>query len=241
MNSIPKTRVGRPSVKPSTPLNPKLIALGAFGVILAVFGIMFFVSKKAKTSKEFEVKEKELKTKIVRNLNPYAEIDEATGDVVKMPPKTPKPRVFHVKNLYTYKDASKVCKKYGSQLASFKQLIDSYYQGANWESYGWLEGQYIARPVQNSFSKQYNEDTTDLKFRKTVKPDIQWKYEPNKNMEYGVNCYGSYRSPEDDEAFRKMADSNYYSLMGAGATGGEDDSWISKTKDTILPFVNNRL
>ena len=56
-------------------------------------------------------------------------------------------QVFNVgNNLFTYDEAKNVCKSFDGELASLKQVMDSYKDGADWCNYGWIKGQMAVFP-----------------------------------------------------------------------------------------------
>lgn len=114
------------------------------------------------------------------------------------------PQVFHIKdNIFTYNDAEAVCKAYGADLATYNQLVDSYKKGANWCSKGWVKGQMALYPVQEAHWKNVrdNEDE-NVRMSCGIEPGINGGYHKNKNIQFGVNCYGDKRGPIGDERMK---------------------------------------
>ena len=100
------------------------------------------------------------------------------------------PQVFNVsENIYTYDDAEAVCKAFGSELATYEQLVDSYKSGADWCNYGWSKGQMALYPTQYKTWLKMQENDPD---RRDVcgLPGINGGYFDNKYLMFGVNCYG---------------------------------------------------
>ena len=97
--------------------------------------------------------------------------------------------VFHVgKNNYTYEDAHDVCNTYGSRLASYDEVEKAYMNGANWCSYGWSDGQLALFPIQKAV---YNElKQIPNREHDCGRPGVNGGYIKNKNIKFGVNCYG---------------------------------------------------
>jgi hypothetical protein len=63
-----------------------------------------------------------------------------------------KEEVFLIYNKYNYQEASKVCKVlFNGRLATKRDLDDALKKGANWCSWGWLEGQAVGYPVQKDY------------------------------------------------------------------------------------------
>jgi hypothetical protein len=111
-------------------------------------------------------------------------------------------QVFNIgDNLFAYDDAEAVCRAYGSELATYEQVVDAYKKGANWCNYGWTKGQLALFPIQSSFWEKYQENEPDTADDCGM-PGINGGYFENKNMQFGVNCYGVKRSPKGDEKMR---------------------------------------
>jgi hypothetical protein len=96
----------------------------------------------------------------------------------------PKKEVFHIeastnnqeqKYHFTYDEAKLVCKIYDSELATMEQMYTSVKDGANWDSYGWIQDQMSIKPVKNSCGND---------------GILEGGYYENKNEPFGVNCYG---------------------------------------------------
>jgi len=59
--------------------------------------------------------------------------------------------VFNIPdNKYTYSDATDICKKLNSRLATYDEVEDAYKNGANWCTYGWSDEQMALFPIQKS-------------------------------------------------------------------------------------------
>lgn len=116
-------------------------------------------------------------------------------------PLLEEPEVFHISdNTYTYDEANAICKAFDSRLATYEELEDAYNNGAEWCSYGWSDNQLALFPIQK---KTYNK----LQKKKghehdCGRPGINGGYISDKNLEYGVNCYG--KKPLITNIERKM-------------------------------------
>jgi len=100
-----------------------------------------------------------------------------------------KNQTYHIPgNVYTYDDAKALCKAYGARLASYKELEDSYTEGAEWCSYGWSAGQLALFPTQlstwNKLKKHKGSENN------CGRPGINGGYIANPNVQFGANCYG---------------------------------------------------
>lgn len=98
--------------------------------------------------------------------------------------------VFNIEqNEFTYDQAPLVCKSYGSKLATLEQVIEAQKKGANWCNYGWSQNQMALFPIQKKFYDELQEGPSE--FRDDCgRPGINGGYFPNKELKFGVNCYG---------------------------------------------------
>ena len=97
--------------------------------------------------------------------------------------------VFNIPdNTYTYDDAKAVCAAYGAQLASYDQVENAYKDGGEWCNYGWSDKQMALFPTQKATwdklqkIKGHEHDCG--------RPGINGGFIDNKNIQFGVNCYG---------------------------------------------------
>jgi hypothetical protein len=111
-------------------------------------------------------------------------------------------QVFNVSdNLFTYDDGEAVCRAYGSELATYEQVVDAYKKGANWCNYGWTKGQLALYPTQTSYWQKY-QDSDPEEAESCGMPGINGGYFENKNLQFGVNCYGVKRIPNGSEQMK---------------------------------------
>jgi len=62
-----------------------------------------------------------------------------------------KKQVFNVpENQYNYENAKALCTAYGSRLATYQEVEDSYKNGGEWCNYGWSDGQMALFPTQQT-------------------------------------------------------------------------------------------
>jgi len=122
-------------------------------------------------------------------------------------PKTEidKDEVFNIRNnIYTYDDAQSVCSIYGATLATYDQIEKAYNNGAEWCNYGWSQDQLAFFPTQKStWTLLQNNPSTK---NSCGRPGINGGYFKNKNMQFGVNCYGKKPEPSDYE--KEMMNAN---------------------------------
>ncbi len=107
--------------------------------------------------------------------------------------------VFHVAgNRVEYDKAEKVCSQYNSELATYDQILHAYQHGGEWCNYGWSKDQLALYPTQKSTWESI-QNAQDEKDR-----NMCGHYGVNggkfdKNMKFGVNCYGVRpKEPESD-------------------------------------------
>jgi hypothetical protein len=124
-----------------------------------------------------------------------------------------KPEVFNVgENIYGYPEAEAVCKAFGADVASYEQIIEGAKKGANWCNYGWSADQRVLYPVQKSVWKKMQDNyggnkgacgrVWPVEFNK-VNFAVQGGYQPNPNMQFGVNCYGIKQGPLSHESSKQ--------------------------------------
>ena len=109
--------------------------------------------------------------------------------------------VFHIaNNLYSYQEARDVCEKYDATMANYEQIERAYNNGANWCSYGWSKDQLALFPTQQEL---YNELKKIPGHQHDCgRPGINGGYIKNKNVRFGVNCYGiKPKKNEKDEIY----------------------------------------
>ena len=117
------------------------------------------------------------------------EVDNVVPEQAPVVPEIDKRQVFHIPgNIYTYEDADALCKAYGAELASYNEVEAAYEDGAEWCSYGWSKNQLALYPTQK---KTYNK-LQKIKGHEhdCGRPGINGGYIANKNVRFGVNCYG---------------------------------------------------
>lgn len=147
------------------------------------------------------------------------------------PTATPIPRideVFNIRNnLYTYNEAKEICSIYGSKLATYDQIEKSYNDGGEWCNYGWSDGQMALFPTQKStWSKLQGSERTK---NACGRPGINGGYIKNKNVRFGVNCYGKKPDPSDKEK----------AMMSANATPNVPVSAADRALQSKIDLLKN--
>ncbi len=143
--------------------------------------------------KRFEEKGKNLAKEVEKDLG-LGNLTSVGGEVFNVPG-----------NEYTFDQAKALCKAYGSKLATYNQIEDAYKSGGEWCNYGWSSKQMALFPTQK---------TTWNKLQKVKghkhdcgRPGINGGFIKNKNVRFGVNCFGNKPriSKEEQELMRKAS------------------------------------
>ena len=101
-----------------------------------------------------------------------------------------KKQVFNIPgNYYDYDNAKAVCQAYGAELATYKQVEDSYESGGEWCNYGWSADQMALFPTQESTFNTLQ--TIEGHEHDCGRPGVNGGYIANPNVRFGVNCYGN--------------------------------------------------
>lgn len=119
--------------------------------------------------------------------------EDSTADVISdqidklLPPRN---EVFNVsRNIYTFGDASPLCRAMGAELATYEQVQEAHKHGADWCNYGWTKGQMAVFPTQNATYKRLQEGPAE--FRSSCgKPGVNGGHFDNPDLRFGVNCFG---------------------------------------------------
>lgn len=100
-----------------------------------------------------------------------------------------KKEVFNIPdNVYTYDNAKAICQAYGAELANYDQVENAYKAGGEWCNYGWSDKQMALFPTQ----KKTWDKLQKIKGHEhdCGRPGINGGFIDNKNIQFGVNCYG---------------------------------------------------
>tara|TARA_Y100000385_G_C13106190_1_gene648040 strand:- start:5651 stop:6721 length:1071 start_codon:yes stop_codon:yes gene_type:complete len=114
---------------------------------------------------------------------------------------TDEKEVFNIdRNDFTYEEAGLVCQAFDAKLATFDQIVkahkgDKDKKGAHWCNYGWSENQMALYPTQENIWKKIQKGPEEEK-NKCGNPGVNGGYFKNKDLKFGVNCYG-YRPKPD--------------------------------------------
>ena len=133
-------------------------------------------------------------------------IDSSSPSVV--PEIKYREQVFNVPgNYYGYNDAKALCSAYGSRLATYNEIEDSYNSGGEWCNYGWSEGQMALFPTQKSTF--HNLQGIKGHENDCGRPGINGGYMTNPHIKFGVNCFG-YKPKINTEEEEMMQNTSPY-------------------------------
>lgn len=158
--------------------------LGCFDTLKNMLGLLPFIETPLKVIDKSIEKTSDL----IKNA--AGSLDDNIKNVMK------KKEVFNIDNSeFTYDQAKLVCKAYDSELATYDQLLEAYKEGANWCNYGWSANQLALYPTQKFYYDELQKGPENLR-NSCGKPGINGGYFENKNIKFGVNCWGY--KPEAD-------------------------------------------
>lgn len=101
------------------------------------------------------------------------------------------PEVFLIQdNIYAYDDAEPLCRAYGSRLANMSDMYDAWRKGADWCSYGWVQGQKIVFPTQKSSWLKLQNSQDHSTRKKCGLPGLNGGLMRDSSARYGVHCFG---------------------------------------------------
>lgn len=117
-------------------------------------------------------------------------IDKSTYEPSPVPTIRWKKQVFNIPgNYYNYDNAKALCKAYGAELATYKQIEEAYNEGAEWCNYGWSSDQMVLFPTQQKTFDKLQEIPGHE--HDCGRPGINGGYIANPNAQFGVNCFGN--------------------------------------------------
>ena len=148
-------------------------------------------------------------------------------------------QVFNIPgNYYSFDDAKAICNAYGSELATYQQVEDSYKNGGEWCNYGWSANQMALYPTQQN---TYN-NLQKIKGHEhdCGRPGINGGFIANPNVKFGINCYGNKpKINKEEEELMKIA-SPYPKTMQDIEFQKKIDYWKNKVDQILVsPFNYN--
>ena len=147
-----------------------------------------------------------------------------------------KKEVFNIPdNKYTYHDANAICAAYGAKLANYDEIEKSHQTGGEWCNYGWSDNQMALFPTQ----KETWDKLQKIKGHENDcgRPGINGGFIDNKNVRFGVNCYG-YKPLITPAETQKMQNAPVYPLtMRDIEKQKRIDYWKKRIPEILLsPF-----
>jgi hypothetical protein len=166
-------------------------------------------------------------------------VDQSAYQPAPVPEIRFKKQVFNIPgNYYNYTNAKALCQAYGANLATYKQIEDSYKSGGEWCNYGWSAGQMALFPTQ-----QKTFDTLqNIKGHENDcgRPGINGGYMINPQLRFGVNCYGNKPKITSEEEELMKTTTPYPETAEDIAFQKRVDYWKNKVDDILVsPFNYN--
>jgi len=168
-------------------------------------------------------------------------VDTSRKDAAKavVPEILLKPQVFNIpENTYVYADAKALCTAYGSRLATYQEVEESYNKGGEWCNYGWSDGQMALFPTQ----QKTFDDLQKIEGHENDcgRPGVNGGFMKNPALKFGVNCYG-YKprmTPEEEDL---MATQPLYPRTAKDiAMENRVNYWKDKLTEVLVsPFNRN--
>jgi hypothetical protein len=150
-----------------------------------------------------------------------------------------KKQVFNVPgNEYVYPDAKALCSAYGARLATYKEVEESYEDGAEWCNYGWSDGQMALFPTQQ---KTYDElQKIEGHENDCGRPGVNGGYIANPAIKFGVNCYGYKPRINSTEEQLMATEPLYPKTLKDIAMENRVNYWKDKLSEILVsPFNHN--
>lgn len=150
-----------------------------------------------------------------------------------------RPQVFNIPgNTYGYEDAKTLCQAYGSRLATYDEVEDSYNKGGEWCNYGWSEGQMALFPTQKTTYD--NLQAIPGHEHDCGRTGVNGGYIANPKVKFGVNCYG-YKPKINTEEEEMMQNTSPYPKTEKDILFEKRvDYWKSKLDEILVsPFNYN--
>ena len=150
-----------------------------------------------------------------------------------------KKQVFNIPgNTYVYSDAKALCSAYGSTLANYKQIEETYNDGGEWCNYGWSDGQMALFPTQQSTYDGLQKIPGHE--NDCGRPGINGGYMANPALKFGVNCYG-YKPRMTQQEEELMQSVPHYPLTKKDILMEQRvDYWKNQLKEILVsPFNYN--
>lgn len=160
-------------------------------------------------------------------------------DIAPVPEIKIKKQVFHVPgNKYTFDNAKALCQAYGSRLATYSEIEDSYENGSEWCSYGWSDKQLALFPTQKDTWNYLQ--TVEGHENDCGRAGINGGYIANPNVKFGANCYGYKPKITDTELDLMQTDPLYPKSLKDIKQERLVEHWRRKIPEILVsPFNKN--
>jgi hypothetical protein len=160
-------------------------------------------------------------------------------EIAPVPEIEIKKQVFHIPgNNYTYDNADSLCKAYGSRLATYSEVEDSYKNGAEWCSYGWSDRQLALFPTQKDTWNYLQ--TVEGHENDCGRAGINGGYIANENVKFGANCFGYKPKITDTELDMMQTTPLYPKTLKDIKEEKRVDYWRRKIPEILVsPFNKN--
>jgi hypothetical protein len=149
------------------------------------------------------------------------------------------PQVFNIPgNNYVYEDAKALCSAYGSRLATYQEVEESYNSGGEWCNYGWSDKQMALYPTQQN---TYDE-LQKIKGHENDcgRPGVNGGYIANPAVKFGVNCFGHKPKMNQEEEELMATEPLYPKTLKDIAMEKRVEYWKDKLAEIIVsPFNHN--
>ena len=166
-------------------------------------------------------------------------VDQSAYQPAPVPEIRFKKQVFNIPgNYYNYTNAKALCQAYGANLATYKQIEDSYKSGAEWCNYGWSDGQMALFPTQ----QKTFDNLQNIKGHENDcgRPGINGGYMVNPQLRFGVNCYGNKPKITSEEEELMKTTTPYPETAEDIAFQKRVDYWKNNVDDILVsPFNYN--
>jgi hypothetical protein len=166
-------------------------------------------------------------------------VDQSAYQPAPVPEIRFKKQVFNIPgNYYNYTNAKALCQAYGANLATYKQIEDSYKSGGEWCNYGWSDGQMALFPTQ----QKTFDNLQNIKGHENDcgRPGINGGYMVNPQLRFGVNCYGNKPKITSEEEELMKTTTPYPETAEDIAFQKRVDYWKNKVDNILVsPFNYN--
>ena len=145
-------------------------------------------------------------------------------------------QVFNIPgNHYTYDNAKAMCQAYDSRLATYQEIEKSYKDGGEWCNYGWSDNQLALFPTQQ---KTYDIlQTVENHENDCGRPGVNGGFIDNKNVRFGVNCFGNKPKMTSEEKELMESSSPYPETRKDMLFDQRVDFWKSRVGQILVsPF-----